>query len=71
MGLCDLEDFGGHNTIYLWQRLPVVFPQLNVAVPRTENRSHRLTTTPRAMAQIAGDRPARATNDNAVVRKST
>jgi hypothetical protein len=71
MGLCDLEDFGGHNTIYLWQRLPVVFPQLNVAVPRTENMSHRLNTPLRAVVEISGDQPTRDTKEKAVVRRST
>ncbi len=47
------------------------FPVFNVKVPPNENRSHRLNATLRAMVEIAGDQPARATNDKAVVRKST
>ena len=69
MGLCDLGDSGGHNTIYLRQRFPVDFPVFNAQVPRNENRSHRLSTTLRAMVEIAGDQPARATNYKAGVRK--
>ncbi len=41
------------------------FPVFNVQVPRNENRSHRLNTTLRAMAEILGDQPARAINDKA------
>ena len=63
-------DFRGHNTVFLRQRLPVDFPVFNVQVPPNENRSHRLNTTLRAMVEIAGDQPARAANDKAVVRKA-
>jgi hypothetical protein len=64
------HDSGGHNAVFLWQRLPVDFPVFSVEVPPNENRSHRLNTTLHAMVEIAGDQPARATNDKAVVRES-
>jgi hypothetical protein len=64
-------DFGGHNAVFLRQRLSVDFPVFNVQVPRNENRSHRLNTMLRAMVEIAGDQPARAANVKVVARKST
>jgi hypothetical protein len=68
----DMGRFRGtHNTVFLRQRLPVDFPVFNVQVPPHENQSHRLNATLRAMVEIAGDQPARATNNKAVVRKST
>jgi hypothetical protein len=66
-----LQDFRGHNNVFLRQRLPVDFPVFNVQVPPNENRAHRLNTTLRAMVEIGADQSARATNDKVVVRKST
>lgn len=43
----------------------------NIHVLPNENKSHRLNTTLRAMVEIAGDQPDRATKDKAVVRKSS
>ena len=63
-------DFGLHNTVFLRQRLPVDFPVFNVQVRPNEDRFVRLHATPREIVERAGDEPARATNDKAVVRKS-
>jgi hypothetical protein len=49
----------------------VYFLVFNVQVPRNENRPHGLNTMLREVDEIAGDQHARATNDEAVVRKST
>jgi hypothetical protein len=49
----------------------VDFQVFNVRVLRNENRPHPLNATLRAMVEVAGDQPARATNDEPVVRKST